>query len=885
MVNCSDHCNGSTCNQGSGACPNGCKPGYYGEKCTVNCSDNCNGSTCNQSSGACPNGCKPGYYGEKCTVNCSDHCNGSTCNQGSGACPNGCKPGYYGDKCMVNCSDNCNGSTCNQGSGACPNGCKPGYYGNKCERNCSGNCKPREDEAHYVYCEQKSGKCMNGCVPSKYGETCNKSCSKTCVGGTCYRSSGGCTYGCDTGWKGDFCDEECSSGYYGNNCNLTCGHCIEDFGCNRFTGACPSNMCASGFTGSLCMQAVIDPAPSTGEVTVISVTAILAVVIVVLVAVIIIVVYRRRRTNTRHPKQKGDYHMVSDSSSNNGFEMKAVRNKGKKKAIKRKAKDDNKANGEDTKSGSKVTDDTEYQTLIPSTEETVIKLANLWNHVQHMKSENLFHKQFEKLPSGLVKPCDIAMKPENKMKNRYRNICAYDCSRVILTCEADDPNSDYMNACYIDGFNTPKQYIASQGPVDVNLNDFWRMIWQQNTSKIVMLTNLVEEGRIKCITYWPELNDQTVHYGNIEVKCTSVEVLAHFTVRTFKIHCITEDSSPRVVKHFHYTSWPDRGVPTDIASLVEFYIKVDKTAAHNSDPLVVHCSAGIGRTGTFLALAYLVEASKHQDFVDIFTCVSRMRHERVNMVQTQEQYEFLHDALVEAILAGNTTVSSVDFLPKLEELQTVNQDTGLVGLREQFELLNKVSPKDSLDEYTTAKLPENTSRNRFNDILASNYYRPYLSTPVEGGTDYINAVILPAYKNKCMFLLTQMPLRNTIVDFWRMIYENDSHTIVMLNGITQHRQVGQNVGIYWPSTPTVSRYGPFEVENLQHEATEFFNIITLSLEKWEDNKSHKKREIKLFQCVFWPHGQIVPRSAVPLFTIMENVQTVHQGGPVTVHCM
>ncbi|ESO87548.1 hypothetical protein LOTGIDRAFT_127740 [Lottia gigantea] len=206
-----------------------------------------------------------------------------------------------------------------------------------------------------------------------------------------------------------------------------------------------------------------------------------------------------------------------------------------------------------------------------------------------------------------------------------------DDTRVILEPLADDPNSDYINACYITvSYNLMSLYYHIPGPIGVNMEEFIRMIWDVDASKIVMLTNLFENAIEKCKQYWPDIG-KTQQFGQIYMKLIKEEVYAHFTIREIQI---TKDSNSRIFRQYHYTSWPDKGVPSDIASLVEFRNKVNKSSSKRSGPMIVHCSAGIGRTGTYLALDYLIQQAQAENSVDIFSCVSQMRQERVNMVQT-----------------------------------------------------------------------------------------------------------------------------------------------------------------------------------------------------------------------------------------------------------
>uniref|UniRef100_A0A665VCF8 protein-tyrosine-phosphatase n=1 Tax=Echeneis naucrates TaxID=173247 RepID=A0A665VCF8_ECHNA len=225
-----------------------------------------------------------------------------------------------------------------------------------------------------------------------------------------------------------------------------------------------------------------------------------------------------------------------------------------------------------------------------------------------------------------------------------RSLPVYDFSRVKLISLHNDEGSDYINANFIPGYKHVKEYIATQGPLPETRNDFWQMVLQQKSSIIVMLTQCNERRRVKCDHYWP-FTDEPVMYGEISVEMLSEAEAPEWTIRKFRLGYADETQD---VLHLNYTSWPDHGVPTvnAIESILQFVLIVRQQANRTKDPIVVHCSAGVGRTGTFIALDRLMQHIREHEFADILGMVSEMRSHRLSMVQTEEQYVFIHQCVL-----------------------------------------------------------------------------------------------------------------------------------------------------------------------------------------------------------------------------------------------
>ncbi|XP_027515330.1 receptor-type tyrosine-protein phosphatase beta isoform X2 [Corapipo altera] len=284
-----------------------------------------------------------------------------------------------------------------------------------------------------------------------------------------------------------------------------------------------------------------------------------------------------------------------------------------------------------------------------------IKVSHFEAHFTKLQADSnyLLSKEYEDLKDvGRNQTCDIALLPENRGKNRYNNILPYDTSRVKLSNVDDDPCSDYINASYIPGNNFRREYIATQGPLPGTKDEFWKMAWEQNVHNIVMVTQCVEKGRVKCDHYWP-LDQDSLYYGDLIVEMLSESVLPEWTIREFKICSEEQLDSTKLIRHFHYTVWPDHGVPETTQSLIQFVRTVRDYINRTPDtgPTIVHCSAGVGRTGTFIALDRILQQLDSKDTVDIYAAVHDLRLHRVHMVQTECQYVYLHQCVRDVLRA------------------------------------------------------------------------------------------------------------------------------------------------------------------------------------------------------------------------------------------
>ncbi|XP_047678491.1 tyrosine-protein phosphatase non-receptor type 5 [Tachysurus fulvidraco] len=250
--------------------------------------------------------------------------------------------------------------------------------------------------------------------------------------------------------------------------------------------------------------------------------------------------------------------------------------------------------------------------------------------------------EFYEAPMNFVDPKEYNI-PGVVRKNRYKTILPNTHSRVCLQgTKEDDFLSTYINANYLKGYGgQEKVYIATQGPTVNTVGDFWRMVWQERCPIIVMITN-IEEKNEKCTEYWPE---DSVTYEGIEITVKQFIQADDYSLRIFTVKYESEE---RNLRHYWYTSWPDQKTPDKAPPLLQLVQEVEearKRASPSSGPVIVHCSAGIGRTGCFIATAILCEQLRHEGVVDVLRTTSQLRLDRGGMIQTAEQYQFVHHVL------------------------------------------------------------------------------------------------------------------------------------------------------------------------------------------------------------------------------------------------
>ncbi|XP_039928963.1 receptor-type tyrosine-protein phosphatase F isoform X7 [Hirundo rustica] len=508
-----------------------------------------------------------------------------------------------------------------------------------------------------------------------------------------------------------------------------------------------------------------------------------------------------------------------------------------------------------------------------------IPLSDLADNIDRLKANDglKFSQEYESIDPGQQFTWENSNLEVNKPKNRYANVIAYDHSRVILTSIDGVPGSDYINANYIDGYRKQNAYIATQGPLPETLSDFWRMVWEQRTATIVMMTRLEEKSRVKCDQYWPSRGTET--YGMIQVTLLDTVELATYTVRTFAL-CKNGSNEKTELRQFQFMAWPDHGVPEYPTPILAFLRRVKACNPTDAGPMVVHCSAGVGRTGCFIVIDAMLERMKHEKTVDIYGHVTCMRSQRNYMVQTEDQYIFIHEALLEAATCGNTEVPARNLCAHIQKLSQVPAGESVTEMELEFKTL--ANSKAHTSRFISANLPCNKFKNRLVNIMPYELTRVCLQ-PIRGveGSDYINASFIDGYRHQKAYIATQGPLAETTEDFWRMLWEHNSTIVVML---TKLREMGrEKCHQYWPAERS-ARYQYFVVDPMAE-----YNMPQYILREFKvtDARDGQSRTIRQFQFTDWPE-QGVPKTGEGFIDFIGQVHKTKeqfgQDGPITVHC-
>ncbi|KAJ3647523.1 hypothetical protein Zmor_019395 [Zophobas morio] len=475
--------------------------------------------------------------------------------------------------------------------------------------------------------------------------------------------------------------------------------------------------------------------------------------------------------------------------------------------------------------------------------------------------DNIITQQFEAVLRARVTNCQQGQLHENANKNRYNNVLPYDDTRVILQGNSE---GDYINANYVEGYDVPKAFIATQAPLASTVHDFWYMIWQENVKIIVMLTEIEENGRVKSEKYWPEDNSH-FRFGNFLVESVSRKSTSHYIHREFQV---IFNKQSRLVHHFQYTAWPDHGVPLYVSEFVAFVKNVLKM--EQNTPVVVHCNAGCGRAGTFIICNILIKMGTKEKQLDFFGVLNRIRDQRVGLVSNVQQYIFSHQVILEYFFGEDFSISIGNNFD--EDVQNALTDS---NINHMLECLTRHKRPEFT---TTAQLTDDEkSKNRFSKILPgpSQIYLPISS---RDSSNYINAIAVDCYQCPKKFIVTQQPLPNTVGDFWKLVLEHEIDTIVSLNTIND-----KDVGCpkFWPNeNEDIWTLNSMKLLFFNQETDNpSYNLVRLKLRKTTEDKA---KNVIVIDLKNWRRKTLKPSNIKDLIHVWQKIMTCK--GNIVVSC-
>ncbi|XP_062308595.1 receptor-type tyrosine-protein phosphatase C isoform X2 [Osmerus eperlanus] len=512
----------------------------------------------------------------------------------------------------------------------------------------------------------------------------------------------------------------------------------------------------------------------------------------------------------------------------------------------------------------------------------------------------LFLAEFQSIPRIFSSyTAKEARKQCNHAKNRYIDILPYDHNRVQLTSGRGETGWDYINASFIDGYKESKKYIAAQGPKEETVADFWRMIWEQQSSIIVMVTRCEESNRNKCAQYWPSAEHEAEIFDEFVVKLNGEDLCPDYIIRRLSLTNKRDKSSEREVTHIQFTSWPDHGVPGEPHLLLKLRRRVNAFKNFFSGPIVIHCSAGVGRTGSYISIDAMMEGLDLEGRVDIYGFVVGLRRQRSLMVQVEAQYILIHQALIEYNQFGETEIPLAEFHSTLCRLQNTDPGNDPSLLECEFQRLPRYKNWRTFNMGTTE---ENKKKNRYSSVIPYDYNRVLVKMEDENSHDsdqesdedessdeeeetssvYINASHIDGYWCPRSLIAAQGPLPHTSADFWQMVYGKKSHALVMLSDCTEGNQ--EFCSAYWGDSKMT--FGEVEVEVTGTDVTAAYTVRTMQL---RHAKRKERRQVRQYHFLKWA-GRELPENSQELTDMIRNIKQAcgrsqsEGSGPIVVHC-
>ncbi|CAL4064438.1 unnamed protein product [Meganyctiphanes norvegica] len=548
-------------------------------------------------------------------------------------------------------------------------------------------------------------------------------------------------------------------------------------------------------------------------------------------------------------------------------------------------------------------------TVKPVTGEQFVRVC-----LEHIKYPVLYKVEFQ-IAAKIDQQHAIrhAYKEGNIEKNQNKKVVPYDYNRVVLDPIPGQPDSDYVNASYVDSLLTPNAYVVTQGPNEFSIAEFWRNVWQQKSKIIIMLTKTFDFIKVMCVQYWPARVGSRDVYQTITVDLVKEEQLANFCIRTFKISTEGSDEEREVIQ-FHYTEWPSHTHPF-VNAVIEFRRRIRiwmKCYLTDADgPVVVHCGDGGARTGTFLAIDANLELYEEDGLFDVYGYVKKLRNARRGLIESVDQYKFIYDVLEEFLNCGYSFFPVTMLSERLKQ-KSMKVDGQKTEYQIEFEKVCKGTTRFTIGDCAGGHRADNRFKNRNVLCVPPDNFRPYL-TSFQGNsfTDYINSVFVDGYTRTREYVVTEWPLRSTACDFWSLVYDHDITSVVILYNPPHYED--SSYPPFWPEKTKSVKYGPvFTIDHISHQHYQNIRSWSFRINR-KDIAPHRRgfativeelqgrrivsltelmagikaepKSCQLFQLMCWPQGHKVPTSTNALVELMNMVERWRQQsgyGPVVV---
>ncbi|CAI9743236.1 receptor-type tyrosine-protein phosphatase epsilon-like isoform X1 [Octopus vulgaris] len=473
--------------------------------------------------------------------------------------------------------------------------------------------------------------------------------------------------------------------------------------------------------------------------------------------------------------------------------------------------------------------------------------------------------------------CNVSTASANLWLNNQKDIVPYDHARISLQEIPQGFTTDYINANYIDGFCKSREYIATQGPQYRIAAAFWQMVWQEQVRCIVMATGLFEHATQQCDKYWEDIvNDYgQVKHGKITIRTINTVSIAHLTIRTLQI-CKEGDPGCRIIEHFEMSSW-EMDDTIDAGVILDSRRRILKYMDSSSGPLLVHCRSGGARTAIFVAVDYCLKQLEVEDYVDVFGAILHMHNSRKNMIRTLVQYRLIYDTLALYMQCSNSIYTVSSLVQRLSD-----QENNLATeFQEEFQVLNQVVPKLSIGDCAGGHRQENRSKSRDIMLQPPERARPYLlSNDKSDDSDFINGVYVDGYWNRNNYIVTQWPMRSTIRDIWRLVYDYKVNTLVLLNDV----KFSRGYPCFWPKDVNQEKkYGPIGVKYCRtfkypdmsvrlFRVRKCFHYLQSCVTLPPRDMKDESRPVRMFQLLNWPKSNKVPPNTMSFAYLLGLVE-------------